>query len=80
MIASNHGIALGRNISSQKWDESKTGISIEDDVWIGANSVILPGVHIHHGAVIGAGSVVTKDIPANAIAVGNPARVIKFRT
>lgn len=80
MIASNHGIALGINISSQEWDESKTGITIDDDVWIGANSVILPGVHIHSGAVIGAGSVVTKDIPANAIAVGNPARVIKFRT
>ena len=80
MIASNHGIALGKNISSQKWDESKAGITIEDDVWIGANCVILPGVHIHSGAVIGAGSVVTKDIPVNAIAVGNPARVIKFRT
>ena len=79
MIASNHSIALGMNISSQKWDESKTGITIGDDVWIGANCVILPGVHIHNGAVIGAGSVVTKDIPANAIAVGNPAKVIKFR-
>lgn len=79
MIASNHSTVLGIDISSQKWDESKTGITIGDDVWIGANCVILPGVHIHNGAVIGAGSVVTKDIPANAIAVGNPAKVIKFR-
>lgn len=79
MIASNHGIKLGKNISSQNWDESKTGITIDDDVWIGANSVILPGVHIHAGAVVGAGSVVTKDVPANAVVVGNPARVIKYR-
>ena len=60
-------------------ESNKELISIGDDVWIGANCVILPGVHIHNGAVIGAGSVVTKDIPANAIAVGNPAKVIKFR-
>lgn len=80
MIASNHGIALGQDISKQKWDTEKAGITIGDDVWIGANCVILPGVHIHNGAVIGAGSVVTKDIPANAIAVGNPAKIIKYRT
>ena len=80
MIASNHGTALGQDISKQKWDTEKAGITIGDDVWIGANCVILPGVHIHNGAVIGAGSVVTKDIPANAIAVGNPAKIIKYRT
>ena len=80
MIASNHGIALGQDINKQTWDKKKTGITIGDDVWIGANCVILPGVHIYDGAVIGAGSVVTKDIPANAIAVGNPAKVIKYRT
>lgn len=49
------------------------------DVWIGAGAIILNGVKIGHGAVIGAGSVVTKDIPAYGIAVGNPARVIKYR-
>lgn len=52
-------------------------IVIEDDVWIGANSIILPGVRIGRGSVIGAGSVVTKDIPSMVIAAGNPARVIK---
>lgn len=46
-------------------------------VWIGSNSTILPGVTIGDNAIIGAGSVVTKDIPANMIAVGNPAKVIK---
>ncbi len=52
-------------------------IIIEDDVWIGANCVITAGVTIGKHAVIGAGSVVTKDIPRFSVAVGNPARVIK---
>lgn len=79
MIASNHNIRKGKDINKQGWDETKTGIYIGDDVWIGANSVILPGVRIGSGAVIGAGSIVTKDIPENAIVVGNPARVVKYR-
>lgn len=53
---------------------------INDDVWIGSNVIILPGVHIGKGAIIGAGSVVTKNIPEYAIACGNPAIVIKHRT
>jgi len=52
-------------------------IYIEDNVWIGAQSVVLPGVHIGENTVIGAGSVVTKSIPANVVAVGNPCRVIR---
>ena len=52
-------------------------IVIEDHVLIGARSIILKGVTIGHGSVIGAGSVVVKDIPANCIAVGNPCKVIK---
>jgi len=52
-------------------------ISIGDNVWIGGNTCILPGVHIGNNVVIGAGSVVTKDIPDNMIAVGNPCRVIR---
>ncbi len=52
-------------------------ITIEDDVWIGANCVVTAGVTIGKHAVIGAGSVVTKDIPPFSVAVGNPARVIK---
>ena len=52
-------------------------VTIEDCVWIGSNVVLLPGVTIGEGSVIGAGSVVTKDIPENVIAFGNPCRVIR---
>lgn len=52
-------------------------VKIGKNVWIGSDCTILPGVTIGDGAIIGAGSVVTKSIPTNAIAVGNPARVIK---
>lgn len=52
-------------------------ITIGDNVWIGGNVFVLPGVSIGENSVIGAGSVVTKDIPANVIAVGNPCRVLR---
>ena len=52
-------------------------VLIEDHVWIGAHVIILPGVRIGHNSAIGAGSVVTKDVPANCLAVGNPARVLR---
>jgi acetyltransferase-like isoleucine patch superfamily enzyme len=52
-------------------------VIIEDHVWIGSRVIILPGVVVGHHSVIGAGSVVTRDIPANCLAVGNPARVVR---
>lgn len=52
-------------------------IEVEDFVWIGCNVTVLPGIKIGRGAVIGAGAIVTKDIPENSLAVGNPARVIR---
>jgi galactoside O-acetyltransferase len=52
-------------------------VHIEQNVWIGAGAIILPGVRIGENSVIGAGSVVTKDIPANVVAVGNPCRVLR---
>jgi len=52
-------------------------VVIEDDVWIATDVVILPGVTISRGAIIGAGSVVTKDVPAKSVVAGNPARVIR---
>lgn len=54
-------------------------VIVGHDVWIGHGAIVLPGRRIGTGAVVGAGSVVTKDIPAYAIAVGNPARVIRQR-
>ena len=52
-------------------------IIVEDNVWIGGGAIICPGVKIGRNTVIGAGSVVVKDIPANCVAVGNPCKVIK---
>lgn len=54
-------------------------IVIEDDVWIGARVIILPGVTISQGCIIGAGSVVTKSFPPYSIIAGNPARIVKNR-
>lgn len=54
-------------------------INVGSDVWIGAKSTIMSGIKINDGAVVGAGSVVTKDVPPFAIVGGNPAQIIKFR-
>lgn len=54
-------------------------VKVDNDVWIGGRVIILPGVHIHKGAIIGAGSVVTKDVPAYTIVAGNPAKKIGSR-
>ncbi len=62
----------------QGFTETKA-VYIGDDVWIGHRVIILPGVHIGNGCIIGAGAVVTKDIPDYAVAVGVPARIIKYR-
>ena len=67
-------------LHSEKYEAiSKGDIIIEDDVWIGQNSIILSGVHIGQGAVVAAGAVVTKDVPPYAIVGGVPAKVIKYR-
>ena len=74
--------ALNHNFedSNKRIDEqgvSTSAVIIEDDIWIGANAVILPGVTIGHHSVVAAGAVVTKDIPDNSIAIGVPAIVKK---
>lgn len=65
-------------IDQQGYQEPRPVI-IGDDVWIGSRVIILPGVSVGNGAVIGAGSVVTHDVPPYAIVGGNPAKVIKYR-
>lgn len=72
----NHGYE-DINIVPHKQPVTKKKITLEDEVWIGANSVVVAGVTIGKHSVIAAGSVVTKNIPPYSVAVGNPARVIK---
>lgn len=74
----NHGMVEGESMQEQPL-ESKGPIIIEDHCWLGTGVVVMGGVRIGQGAVIGAGSVVINDIPAMAIAVGAPARVIRTR-
>ena len=62
---------------SKRQNLTPSPVKIGNNVWIGSDCTILPGVEIGDGAIIGAGSVVTKSIPANTIAVGNPAKIIK---
>lgn len=73
-----HGIAPEELIRNQPL-QSKGPIIIEDDAWLGFGVIVLSGVHIGKGAVIGAGSVVTHNVPAGAVAAGSPARVVKMR-
>ena len=61
----------------QQIPEKERWITIDDDVWLGAGVIVLPQVTIGEGSIIGAGAVVTKDIPPHSVAVGNPAKVIK---
>jgi acetyltransferase-like isoleucine patch superfamily enzyme len=79
IIASNHSIARGAFIRDQPWDTAKLGVTIEDDVWIGCNAAVLPGVRVGRGAVIAAGSIVSKDVPEYAIVGGVPAKVLRYR-
>jgi acetyltransferase-like isoleucine patch superfamily enzyme len=74
-----HGFAPDRPIREQPL-KSKGDIIIEDHAWLGVGVIILSSVRIGKGSVIGAGSVVTSDIPDGAIAVGSPARVVKMRS
>ncbi len=80
IIASNHNILSGNEINKQGWNETRTGVIIGNDVWIGANCTILPGVEIGNGCVIGAGTILTKSVPENSIVMGIPGTVIKSRT
>ncbi|MHB1701292.1 MAG: CatB-related O-acetyltransferase [Acidobacteriaceae bacterium] len=79
IISSNHSTALGAPMTSQPARTDKLGVVIQDDVWIGANAVILPGVTIGTGAIIAAGSVVTSSVADYTIVAGVPAKFLKAR-
>ena len=64
---------------AQQGSTAREITNICDDVWLGQNVVVMPGVKIGRGSVIGAGSIVTKDLPDFSVAVGTPARIIRFR-
>jgi acetyltransferase-like isoleucine patch superfamily enzyme len=65
-------------MSCPKYKECKKGAVVEDFARIGANATILPGIRIGKNSLVGAGSVVTKDVPENSVVAGNPARIIKM--
>lgn len=78
MMAFNHGFYT-REMPTKEQDYLDAPIVINDDVWIGAGSIILAGVTIGKGAIIAAGAVVNKDVPEYAIVGGVPAKVLKYR-
>jgi len=82
-LLGHHLLIIDRNelgIEQREVAPPAAPVIIEDHVWIGSHAIILPGVCIGRRAAIGAGSVVTRDVPANCLAVGNPARVVRQLT
>jgi maltose O-acetyltransferase len=74
LLTPTHPLAPGPR--RDKWEAAEP-ISIGDNVWLGGGVIVLPGVDIGHDTVVGAGAVVTRDLPPGVLAVGNPARVVK---
>lgn len=74
VVVATTGHPIGERYASNFYHKP---VILEENVWVGANAIILPGVTIGQNSVIGAGAVVTRDIPANAVAVGVPAAVIR---
>jgi maltose O-acetyltransferase len=74
LLAADHPLDAEERASGREFGRP---IAIEDDVWLGGGAIVCPGVTIGRGSVIGAGSVVSRDIPPGVVAVGNPCRVLR---
>jgi len=79
LLTRNHGFARIDLPMMDQPDSEEKPIVIGDDVWIGTRAILLPGVTIGQGAIVGAGAVVTSDVPPRAIVGGNPARILRHR-
>lgn len=79
ILSANHRTASVEIPMTDQGFESTAPVIIADDVWIGARAIILPGVTVGSGSIIGAGAVVSKDVPPGAVVVGNPARIVRNR-
>lgn len=79
LLAENHEFR-DASLPIQEQGVTRQGIVVDDDVWVGNRVIVLDGVTLGAGAVVGAGSVVTRDVPPGAVVVGNPARVVGART
>ena len=79
IFTANHKMERNEIPMRKQGHEEHRPVVIGNDVWIGARVIILPGVHVGDGAVIGAGSVVTKDVAPYSVVAGNPAKLIRMR-
>lgn len=79
IIASNHEVKLGKLMRMQPNARDRTGVTVGADVWLGAGSILLPGVKVGDGAIVAAGAVVTRDVPPLTIVGGVPAKPIGMR-
>lgn len=77
LVAAHHAIQAGTAYFNTPYDTTRSGVTIGANVWVGAHCVILPGVSIGDNAVIGAGSIVNRDVPANELWAGAPARHVR---
>jgi acetyltransferase-like isoleucine patch superfamily enzyme len=80
LVAANHDLGREQPMRSKTCSFGKTGVILGNDVWVGAGAALMPGTHLGDGVVIGANSVVTRDVPAYEIWGGVPARKIGERT
>jgi len=80
LIAANHVLDRYAPYRDLPWDPQRTGVVLEENVWVGAGTIILPGCTVGRNSVVAAGSVVTKNVPSNQLWAGVPARFIKELT